>query len=146
MHGMTWVILGLVAAIIMSTFHKMLPRGRHLQLHRIRDRARELGFVVDRQAGQNDPLLEGCMGYRLAVPRCPVAEEFSARRVDGVWQIFGGESIRARALTVLVTLPNNVAGLDRHGFSLVIHWTEPNDLATLEQLKSSLQPLLHVPV
>lgn len=143
---MTWIILGLVAAIILSTFHKMVPRGRHLQLHRIRDRARELGFVVDRQAGRDDERLDGCMGYRLAVPRCPVAHEFSARRIDGVWQIFGGEPIRARALAVLVSLPDSVAGLDRHGFSLVVHWIEPDDLDDLERLKSSLEPLSQGPV
>lgn len=146
MRGVTWVILGLVAAIVLSTFHKMLPRGRHLQLHRVRDRARELGFVVDRQAGRGDARLAGTMGYRLAVPRCPVAQEFSARRVDGVWQIFGGEPVRARALAVLVSLPDSVAGLDRHGFSLVVHWVEPDDLATLERLQRSLQPLLESPV
>ncbi len=143
---MTWLIVGLVIAILLSTLHKMMPRGRQLQLHRLRDRARELGFTVDRQASQHDSRLQGCIGYRLALPRCPLEQEFSARRVNGVWQMSGGESVQARLLAVLVTLPESVVGLDRHGFSLVVHWQEPDDLASLERLNTALQPLRRPPV
>ena len=139
---MTWLILFLVGAILLSTLHKMVPRGRQLHLHRLRERARQLGYGIDGQASRQDPRLVGCIGYRLAVPRCPLEQEFTARRVDGVWQITGGPSVQARVLALLVTLPETVAGLDRHGFSIVVHWVEPEDMASLEQLHRALQPLI----
>ncbi|UAW97002.1 hypothetical protein KEM63_09135 [Halopseudomonas nanhaiensis] len=143
---MTWIIVVLVGAILVSTLHKMMPRGRQLHLHRLRDRARELGYVIDAQASKHDPRLRGCIGYRRALPRCPLDDEFTARRVDGVWQISGGGSVQGRIMTVLVSLPEAVVGLDRHGFTLVIHWNEPSDLATLEALHRALEPLAQPPV
>lgn len=142
---MTWIIVVLVGAILLSTLHKMMPRGRQLHLHRLRDRARELGYVIDGQASRQDPRLEGCIAYRRALPRCPLDQEFTARRVDGVWQMTGATSSQGRAFAMLVTLPESVAGLDRHGFSLMVHWVEPDDVASLEALHQALEPLANPP-
>lgn len=144
---MEWVAFGLVAAIFVSSLHKVLPRGRQLSLHRVREHARKLGFVVERQQGsRRDVALEGCVGYRLALEKCPMAEEFSYRRTDSGWARQFGATGPCCLPEVLAELPANVAGLDRSSFSLSVYWVEPEETQALDRLFVTLQPLHRLPV
>lgn len=144
---MIWVAFGLVAAIFISSLHKVLPRGRQLHLHRLREHGRKLGFVVERQQGSaRDPALEGCVGYRLALERCPMDAEFSYRRAGAGWRRSFGPDGDPEVEGLLAALPMSVAGLDRSSFSVIVHWVEPDNPQALDSLYAALQPLHHQPV
>ncbi|WP_150298979.1 hypothetical protein [Pseudomonas profundi] len=144
---MTWIAFGLVAAIFISSLHKILPRGRQLHLHRLREHARKLGFVVERQQGSaRDAALEGCVGYRLALEKCPMEEEFSYRRTEAGWERRFGSHNQPHLAGLLTGLPANVSGLDRSSFSLTVYWVEPEDPQALDRLFVALQPLHRLPV
>ena len=139
---MTWIAFGLVAAIFISSLHKILPRGRQLNLHRIREHGRKLGFVVERQQGtEREPLLEGCVGYRLALEKCPVQAEFSYRRTTEGWEKRFGPDLVPEVEEILAQLPAGVLGLDRSSFSAIVHWVEPDKTEVLDRVHATLQPL-----
>ena len=139
---MMWIAFGLVAAIFISSLHKVLPRGRQLQLHRIREHARKLGFIVERQQGsQREPLLEGCVGYRLALEKCQVLAEFSYRRTPEGWEKRFGPDLHPELEAILAQLPAAVRGLDRSSFSAIVHWVEPDTTEVLDRVLAALQPL-----
>ena len=144
---MSWWLIALIAAIFISTLHKLLPRGRDLHLHRLREQARAFGFMVERQlAAEKDPALERCIGYRMGLERCRVDQEFSYRKRDGEWVRVHGPEQSTLAASLLEALPENVRGVDRQSFSVLIHWVEPDRLEPLTQLHEAVQPLRQTPV
>lgn len=144
---MSWWLIGLIAAIFISTLHKLLPRGRDLHLHRLREQARAFGFMAERQlAAEKDPALERCIGYRMGLQRCRVDEEFSYRKRDGEWVRLYGPAQSLVAASLLAALPPNVQGIDRQSFSVLVHWIEPDRLDPLTQLNEAVQHLRETPV
>jgi len=139
--------VGLVAAVLISTLQKLLPRGRELHLHRLREEARKYGFIVERQAAnERDPALARCVGYRLALNRCALEQEFSFRRNEHGWEKRHGADVDEEIESLLVQLPTSVAGIDRQSFSVLVHWIEPADIGAVEVLYASLKPLHQMPV
>lgn len=138
----TWVIIGLVAAVLISNIFKLMPRGRERYLSRLREQARQTGFAVEwlREA-QRVNQLAGCIAYRLPLQRCPLEREFSCRRTEEGWMWLIGSAATPDCLTVLEQLPANVQGIDRQSLSALVYWREPDDPAVLEQLSAALQPL-----
>ncbi|WP_285259180.1 hypothetical protein [Halopseudomonas bauzanensis] len=139
----TWVIVGVVAAILISNLAKLMPRGRERHLHRLREQARRCGFAVEwlREA-QRVNQLEGCIAYRMPLERAPLDREFSCRRdADGNWSWLNGSAATPGCMEVLAQLPAQVRGIDRQSLSVVVYWREPDDAAVLTQLVAALAPL-----
>ena len=144
---MSWWLIGLIAAIFISTLHKLLPRGRDLHLHRLREQARVFGFMAERQlAAEKDPALQRCIGYRMGLERCRVDQEFSYRKRNGEWVRLYGPEQSPIAASLLAALPPNVQGIDRQSFSVLVHWIEPDSLEPLTQLNEAVQHLRETPV
>lgn len=138
----TWVIIGLVAAVLISNFFKLMPRGRELHLSHLREQARQAGFAVEwLRETQRVNQLAGCIAYRLPLQRCPLEREFSCRRADEGWIWLIGSASTPDCLAVLEQLPANVQGIDRQSLSAMVYWREPDDPAVLNQLSAALQPL-----
>ena len=138
----TWVIVGLVAAILVSSLFKLMPRGREFRLHRLREQARHHGLAVEwLRESQRVNQLQDCIAYRMPLERCPRDAEFSCRRADEVWLWLNGSPESLHCAAVLAQLPDEVRGVDRQSLSVVIYWREPDDAAVLEQLVRALQPL-----
>ena len=138
----TWVIVGLVAAILISSLFKLMPRGREYRLHRLRERARANGLAVEwLRESQRVNQLTGCIAYRMPLERCRLDAEFSCRRSDQGWQWLNGSADTPHCSEVLARLPEQVRGIDRQSLSVVIYWREPDDPAILDELVAALQPL-----
>lgn len=137
----TWVIVGLVAAILISSLFKLMPRGREFRLHRLREQARSHGLTVEwlREAQQVNQLA-GCIAYRMPLERCPLDAEFSCRRNEEGWYWLNGSVETRHCQQVLEQLPEQVQGIDRQSLSVVVYWREPDDIAVLQQLAVALQP------
>ena len=139
---MTWVIIGLVAAVLISNFFKLMPRGRERHLYHLREQARQAGFAVEwLRESQRVNQLAGCITYRMPLQRCPVAQEFSCRRSDEGWIWLNGTASTPYCLAVLEKLPPSVQGVERQSLSAIVYWQEPDDPARLEQLVEALRPL-----
>ncbi|MFA5677859.1 MAG: hypothetical protein WC953_05545 [Pseudomonas sp.] len=139
---LTWVIVGLVAAVLISNLFKLMPRGREFHLNRLREQARTKGLAVEwLRESQRVNQLEGCIAYRMPLERCRLDAEFSCRRAEDGWLWLNGSADTPNCLTVLEQLPEQVRGIDRQSLSVVIYWREPDDIAVLEQLVTALQPL-----
>ncbi|HSP32210.1 MAG TPA: hypothetical protein VLO13_09435, partial [Halomonas sp.] len=83
---MSWIIVGVVAAILVANLFKLMPRGRILHIQRLREEARKLGYRVERQLqADHNQLLENCVGYRKSLACCPLSEEFSCQRTEAGW-------------------------------------------------------------
>lgn len=137
----TWVIVGLVAAILVSSLFKLMPRGREFRLHRLREEARRHGLAVEwLRESQRVNQLQGCIAYRMPLERCPLNAEFSCRRAEEGWHWLNGSADTLHCREVLAQLPDEVRGIDRQSLSVVIYWREPDDAAVLQQLVSALQP------
>ncbi|PRB81472.1 hypothetical protein [Pseudomonas sp. MYb185] len=143
---LTWVIVGLVAAVLVSNFFKLMPRGRERHLQRLRERAREQGLAVEwlREAHKVNQLA-GCIAYRMPLERCPLEREFSCRRGEDGWHWLNGSAATPDCNDVLQRLPEQVRGIDRQSLSVVVYWREPDDLAVLQQLVAALEPLKGAP-
>lgn len=138
----TWVIVGLVAAILISSLFKLMPRGREFRLHRLREQARHHGLAVEwLRESQRINQLQGCIAYRMPLERCRLDAEFSCRRADEGWLWLTGSADTPHCREVLAALPDEVRGIDRQSLSVVIYWREPDDATVLQQLVSALQPL-----
>lgn len=142
----TWIIVGVVAAILVSNLAKLMPRGRERHLHRLREEARRCGFAVEwlREA-QRVNYLAGCIAYRMPLERAPLAQEFSCRRSAEGWLWLGGSAATPGCAEVLEQLPEQVRGIDRQSLSVVIYWREPDDVAVVTALATALAPLKHHP-
>ena len=139
---LTSVIVGLVAAILVSSLFKLMPRGRERRLHRLRDQARTQGLAVEwLRESQRVNQLEGCIAYRMPLERCRLDAEFSCRRSEEGWLWLNGSADSPHCLGVLEQLPAQVQGIDRQSLSVVVYWREPDDIAVLQQLVTALQPL-----
>ena len=139
---LTLVIVGLVAAILVSSLFKLMPRGRERRLHRLRDQARTQGLAVEwLRESQRVNQLQGCIAYRMPLERCPLNAEFSCRRSDEGWLWLNGCADTLHCREVLAHLPDEVRGIDRQSLSVVVYWREPDDIAVLQQLVTALQPL-----
>ncbi|SDS13496.1 hypothetical protein SAMN05216198_1256 [Halopseudomonas litoralis] len=138
----TWIIVGVVAAILVSNLAKLMPRGRERHLHRLREQARQSGFAVEwlREA-QRVNQLAGCIAYRMPLERAPLAQEFSCRREADGWVWLHGSEVTPGCTEVLKQLPEQVRGIDRQSLSVVVYWREPDDPAVLTQLVAALEPL-----
>ena len=138
----TWVIVGLVAAVLISSLFKLMPRGREFHLHRLRELARTHGLAVEwLRESQRVNQLAGCIAYRMPLERCPLDAEFSCRRGEEGWLWLNGSRETRHCLQVLEQLPEQVRGIDRQSLSVVVYWREPDDPAVLQQLVTALQPL-----
>lgn len=138
----TWMIFGLVAAILVSSLYKLMPRGRESRLGRLRERARANGLAVEwLRDSQRVNQLAGCIAYRMPLERCRLDAEFSCRRTGQGWQWLNGSADTLHCREVLELLPEQVQGIDRQSFSVVIYWREPDDPAILDELVAALQPL-----
>ena len=138
----TWVIVGLVAAILVSSLFKLMPRGREFRLHRLREQARKHGLAVEwLRESQRVNALQGCIAYRMPLERCPLNAEFSCRRGEDDWLWLSGSADTSHCREVLAQLPEAVRGIERQSLSVVVYWREPDDAAVLEQLVKALQPL-----
>lgn len=136
---MSWIIVGLVAAILVSNLFKLLPRRRTLHVQRLREEARKLGYRVERQLQADyDPLLERCVGYRQSLERCELRREFSCRRSEAGWIWLIGSAESSGAQPVLDALPDDVRQIDRQSFSVRVFWEEPQTLEPLVQLDRAL--------
>lgn len=139
---LTWVIVGLVAAILVSSLFKLMPRGRERRLHRLRDQARTHGLAVEwLRESQRVNQLAGCIAYRMPLERCRLDAEFSCRRNEEGWHWLNGSADTPHCTAVLEHLPEQVKGIDRQSLSVVVYWREPDDIAVLHQLVTALQPL-----
>lgn len=139
---LTWVIVGLVGAILVSSLFKLMPRGREFHLHRLREQARSEGLAVEwLRESQRVNQLAGCIAYRMPLERCPLKAEFSCRRNEDGWSWLNGSADTPHCLEVLERLPEQVRGIDRQSLSVVIYWREPDNIAVLQQLVAALQPL-----
>lgn len=139
---MTWVIVGVVAAILVANLFKLMPRGRIMHIQRLREQARKLGYRVERQLqDDHNPLLEHCVGYRQSLERCPLSQEFSCQRTETGWQWLQGSAQASAAQPVLDALPAGVRRIDRQSFSVLIFWIEPQTLEPLLELDRALAPL-----
>ncbi len=138
----SWIIVGVVSAILIVNLFKLMPRGRTRHVHRLREEARKLGYRVERQLeADKTPLLEFCMGYRQSLERCPLRDEFSCQRTDGGWQWLLGNPDDLVIQQVLEALPREVLRIDRQSFSVLVFWLEPQTLQPLLQLDQALLPL-----
>lgn len=139
----TWVIVGVVAAILVSNLAKLMPRGRERHLHRLRELARTHGFAVEwLRESQRVNQLVGCIAYRMPLERAPLGREFSCRREpEGEWTWLIGSAATPGCSDVLAQLPPEVRGIDRQSLSAVVYWREPDDPAVLTQLARALAPL-----
>ena len=139
---LTWVIVGLVAAVLVSNLFKLMPRGRERHLQRLREQARREGLAVEwlREA-QKVNQLAGCIAYRMPLERCPLEREFSCRRTGEGWHWLNGSAATPDCSEVLQQLPEQVMGIDRQSLSVVVYWREPDDPAVLQQLVAALEPL-----
>ncbi|PKM05391.1 MAG: hypothetical protein CVV16_00640 [Gammaproteobacteria bacterium HGW-Gammaproteobacteria-6] len=139
---MSWVIVGLVAAILVSSLFKLLPRGRILHIQRLREAARKLGYRVENPDPRRpDPALLHCVGYRQSLERCPLPAEFSCQREGQDWLWLLGSAEASGAQAVLDALPDQVRRIDRQSFSVLVYWVEPDSVAALHQLDVALAPL-----
>lgn len=138
----TWVIVAVVAAILISSLFKLMPRGREFHLHRLREQARQRGLAVEwLRESQRVNQLAGCIAYRMPLERCRVDAEFSCRRGEDGWLWLSGSAATPHCMEVLERLPEQVRGIDRQSLSVVVYWREPDDIAVLDQLVTALQPL-----
>lgn len=138
----TWAIIGLVAAILISSLFKLMPRGRESHLHRLREQARKQGLAVEwLRESQRVNQLAGCIAYRMPLERCRLDAEFSCRRTEEGWQWLNGSAETVHCRAVLEQLPDQVKGIDRQSLSVAVYWREPDDVAVLHQLVTALQPL-----
>lgn len=138
----TWVIVGLVAAVLISSLFKLMPGGRERRLNRLREQARSQGLAVEwLRESQRVNQLQGCIAYRMPLERCPLEAEFSCRRGEDGWLWLNGSADTAHCRQVLERLPEQVRGIDRQSLSAVVYWREPDDIAVLQQLVSALEPL-----
>jgi|TARA_R110000796_G_scaffold224943_1_gene341273 hypothetical protein len=139
---MSWIIVGVVAAILVANLFKLMPRGRIMHIQRLREEARKLGYRVERQLNADyNPLLEHCVGYRQSLQRCPLSAEFSCQRTEAGWDWLLGSASASGAEPVLEALPEGVRRIDRQSFSVMIYWVEPQTLEPLTQLDQALAPL-----
>lgn len=139
---LSWIIMGLVAAILISSLAKLLPRGRTLHINRLREAARKLGYRVERQPElANDPALARCIGYRQSLQRCPLSREFSCQREGEGWRWIYGSSEAAGVDAVLEALPAGVVRLERQAHSVLVLWPEPDRLDDLTALDEALAPM-----
>lgn len=139
---MSWIIVGVVAAIMVSNLFKLLPRGRILHIQHLREEARKLGYRVERQLNADyNPLLEHCVGYRQSLERCALNAEFSCQRSETGWQWLLGNPAVPGVESVLDALPESIRRIDRQSFSVLIYWIEPQTLEPLFQLDQALAPL-----
>lgn len=139
---MTWIIIGLVAAMLLSSLYKLMPRGRTRHIQRLREQARQYGFTIERQAvGEADSSLQRCVGYRMALERCPLGHEFSCRLGENGWEWLHGSAATPGCDATLQRLPAGVKGIDRQSLSVLVHWLEPDDGAALVQLAEALEGL-----
>lgn len=143
---MSWWLILLVGAILVSTLHKLLPRGRDLHLSRLREHARKLGFRVELQ---RTPLAieipPGMLVYKLALPRVRPEQGFAFERRSPGWEKLAGAEPSAELNDLLARLPEEVRMIQRDSHFAIIVWSEPNRLEVLDQLYDSLQPLTRSP-
>lgn len=138
----TWVIVGLVAAVLISSLFKLMPGGRERRLNRLREQARSQGLAVEwLRESQRVNQLQGCIAYRMPLERCSLEAEFSCRRGEDGWLWLNGSADTAHCRQVLERLPEQVRGIDRQSLSAVVYWREPDDIAVLQQLVSALEAL-----
>ena len=142
---LTWVIIVVALAVLLSGFVQLLPKGRQRHLQRLRDKARTEGLAVEwLRESQCVDQLEGCIAYRMPLERCPMSAEFSCRRGDDqAWVWLNGSIDSPSCAEVLQHLPEQVRGIERQSLSALVYWREPDDMAPLEQLVKALQPLRH---
>jgi hypothetical protein len=144
---MSWWLVLLVGAILVSTLHKLLPRGRDLHLGRLREHARKLGFRVELQ---RTPLAvevpPGMLVYKLALPRVRPEQGFAFQRNGSEWDQLQGAAPSALVVDLLARLPEEVRVLQRDSHFAVIVWSEPNRVEVLDRLYAALQPLTQTPV
>lgn len=142
---MTWAIVAVVAAVLVANLLKLLPRGRMLQIQRLREEARKRGYRVERQPeAEPGSTLERCVGYRQSLERCPVQQEFSCERAGEGWRWLLGNEDAAQVQLVLDALPGGVRRIDRQSFSVLVYWIEPESVDTLIELDEALAPLRQV--
>ncbi|WP_022962358.1 hypothetical protein [Halopseudomonas pelagia] len=136
---MSWIIVGVVAAILVANLFKLMPRGRIMHIQRLREEARKLGYRVERQLqADHNPLLEHCVGYRRSLARCPLSSEFSCQRTDTGWIWLLGSAESSGAQPVLDALPAGIRRIDRQSFSVLVFWIEPQTLEPLTELDQAL--------
>lgn len=136
---MSWIIVGVVAAILVANLFKLMPRGRIMHIQRLREEARKLGFRVERQLqADHNPLLEHCVGYRKSLTRCPMNKEFSCQRTESGWTWLLGSPESSGAQPVLDALPEGIRRIDRQSFSVLVFWIEPQTLEPLMELDRAL--------
>jgi hypothetical protein len=144
---MSWWLILLVGAILVSTLHKLLPRGRDLHLARLRERARKLGFRVELQ---RTPLAievpPGMLVYKLALPRVQLEKGFAFERRSAGWERLVGAEPSPELNDLLASLPQEVRMLQRDSHFAIVVWSEPNRVEVLDRLFESLQPLTRTPV
>src|SRR5690606_36091225 len=126
----TWVIVAVVAAILISSLFKLMPRGREFHLHRLREQARHRGLAVEwlRESQRFDDL-DGCSADRMPLERCRVDAEVSCRRGVDCWLCLCGSAATPHCMEVLEGLPEQRRGIDRQSLSVVVYWREPDDIA-----------------
>lgn len=135
----SWIIVGVVAAILVANLFKLMPRGRIMHIQRLREEARKLGFRVERQLqADHNPLLENCVGYRKSLVRCPLSNEFSCQRSESGWTWLLGTPESSGAQPVLDALPAGIQRIDRQSFSVLVFWIEPQTLEPLTELDQAL--------
>lgn len=144
---MSWWAWVLVGAILISTLHKLLPRGRDLHLGRLRERARQLGYRVElKGSALAADLPAGVVGYRLALPRIAQEHGFAYVRTDTGWSQLTGAAPSADLQTLLARLPAEAHLIERDTHFVTLYWREPNRVEVLERLHVTLQPLVDMPV
>ena len=137
----TWIVLGVVAAILIGNLLKLLPRGM-LHTQHLREEARKLGYRVERQPElEPDDQLYRCVGYRQSLERCPVPQEFSCVREGEGWSWLLGDQGSASVQDLLQALPAEVKRIDRQSFSVLVYWVEPKSVDVLLKLDEALAPL-----
>lgn len=137
--AVSWIIVGVVAAILVTNLFKLMPRRRTLHIQRLREQARKLGYRVERQLQADyTPFLEHCVGYRQSLERCALSREFSCQRTDAGWIWLIGSAEASGAQPVLDAMPAGVRQVDRQSVSVRIFWEEPQTLDPLMELDQAL--------